>query len=270
MNFFWYPFDIVSCQLELESLESIDKISFEFTGKDFIKNVTDTLDNIGGSNLEGWTLTDNSKSSKIAENGGGKNVSVLIEKFVFKRVFSQEMLQTFVPSLLLSLVSSSSVFMHHELLPARMGVAATTFLSMISLFKNSGNRPQTAHLKMIDFWIIFCYFGAFFCLTEYAYILYLTKTKKNCILIQNTDNTELMKKAMKIENVSRIIISCYTLAFPISFSIACFAHRQFHTVWKSSKISHLNFWILAFSSKFCPMKTNLPSNTVWPPTLSFQ
>ena len=147
------------------------------------------------------------------------------------------MLQTFVPSLLLSLVSSSSVFMHHELLPARMGVAATTFLSMISLFKMSENRPQTAHLKMIDFWIIFCYFGAFFCLTEYAYILYLTKTKKTkniLIQVRPTDNvkeeedTELTKKAMKIENVSRLIISCYTIAFPVLFTIACFAHRQFY------------------------------------------
>ena len=69
MNFFWYPFDIVSCELELESLEPINKISFEFIGEDLVKNVTEYLDNIGGSNLEGWTLTENSKSSKIVEKG---------------------------------------------------------------------------------------------------------------------------------------------------------------------------------------------------------
>ena len=69
MNFFWYPFDIVSCELELESLEPINKISFEFIGEDLVKNVTEYLDNIGGSNLEGWTLTDNSKSSKMVEKG---------------------------------------------------------------------------------------------------------------------------------------------------------------------------------------------------------
>ena len=69
MDFFWYPFDIVSCELELESLEPINKIYFEFTGKELVKNVTESLDNIGGSNLEGWTLTDNSKSSKIVEKG---------------------------------------------------------------------------------------------------------------------------------------------------------------------------------------------------------
>ena len=163
MDFFWYPFDIVSCQLELESLEPINKITFGFVGKELVKNVTDLLDAIGGSNLEGWILTDNNKWSKNVQKGG-KNVSVLVENFEFRRVYSQELLQTIIPSLLLSLVSSSSVFMHHELLPARMGVAATTFLSMISLFKmSSSERPKTAHLKMIDFWMILCYFGAFFC-----------------------------------------------------------------------------------------------------------
>ena len=61
MDFFWYPFDIVSCQLELESLEPINKITFGFVGKELVKNVTDLLDAIGGSNLEGWILTDNIK-----------------------------------------------------------------------------------------------------------------------------------------------------------------------------------------------------------------
>ena len=37
-----------------------------------------------------------------------------------------------------------------------------------------------------------------------------------------------------------------------------------HSVWKSPKMSHLNFWILAFSTNFCPIKTDLSGNTVWP------
>ena len=34
-------------------------------------------------------------------------------------------------------------------------------------------------------------------------------------------------------------------------------------VWKSSKMSHLNFWILAFSINFCPIKSDRSGNTVW-------
>ena len=34
-------------------------------------------------------------------------------------------------------------------------------------------------------------------------------------------------------------------------------------VWKLLKMSHLNFWILAFSTNFCPIKIDLSGNTVW-------
>ena len=44
----------------------------------------------------------------------------------------------------------------------------------------------------------------------------------------------------------------------------------FHSVWKSPKMSHLNFSILAFSTNFCPIKTDLSGNSVWPQALGFQ
>ena len=43
-----------------------------------------------------------------------------------------------------------------------------------------------------------------------------------------------------------------------------------HIVWKSTKMAHLNFWILAFSTNLWPIKTDLSGNTVWPQALSFQ
>ena len=43
-----------------------------------------------------------------------------------------------------------------------------------------------------------------------------------------------------------------------------------HSVWKSPKMSHLSFWILAFSTNFWPIKTDLSGNPVWPQALDFQ
>ena len=34
-------------------------------------------------------------------------------------------------------------------------------------------------------------------------------------------------------------------------------------IWKSPKMSHLNFLILAFSTNFCPIEIDLSGNTVW-------
>ena len=43
-----------------------------------------------------------------------------------------------------------------------------------------------------------------------------------------------------------------------------------HSIWKSPKMSHLIFWILAFSTNFWPIKTDLSGNSVWPQALDFQ
>ena len=41
-------------------------------------------------------------------------------------------------------------------------------------------------------------------------------------------------------------------------------------IWKLLNLSHLNFWILAFFTNFCPMKTDLSGNTIWPQVSAFQ
>ena len=46
--------------------------------------------------------------------------------------------------------------------------------------------------------------------------------------------------------------------------------REGHSVWISPKISQLNFWILAFFTDFCPIKTDLSGNTVWPQASGLQ
>ena len=49
-----------------------------------------------------------------------------------------------------------------------------------------------------------------------------------------------------------------------------FCKQKLKNVWKLLKMSHLNFWILPFSTNFCPFKTDLSGNTVWPQALDFQ
>ena len=56
---------------------------------------------------------------------------------------------------------------------------------------------------------------------------------------------------------SRLVIKCLDFLPP------------WHIVWKSPKMSHLNFGILAFSTNFCPFKTDLSSNSVWPQASGF-
>ena len=56
---------------------------------------------------------------------------------------------------------------------------------------------------------------------------------------------------------------------PKSFKTVQNCHCS-NIVWKSLKMSHLNFWILAFSTNFCPIRTDLSGNTVWQQAWGFQ
>ena len=54
----------------------------------------------------------------------------------------------------------------------------------------------------------------------------------------------------------------------ISFNRSIFSH--FHSVLKSPKISHFNFWNLAFSNNFRPIKRDISGNAIWPQGSVFQ
>ena len=55
----------------------------------------------------------------------------------------------------------------------------------------------------------------------------------------------------------------------LSYIPSTLAGKLHQTAWKSLKMSHLNFSMLAFSTNFCSIKSDLSGNTVWPQTSVF-
>ena len=49
-----------------------------------------------------------------------------------------------------------------------------------------------------------------------------------------------------------------------------FCKQKLKNVWKLLKMSHLNFWILPFSTNFGPIKSDLSGNTIWPQFFCFK
>ena len=58
------------------------------------------------------------------------------------------------------------------------------------------------------------------------------------------------------------LTSMYSDVFKVHLSNRVFALQLVHIVWKSSKMYHLSFSILEFSTNFCPIKIDLFGNTV--------
>ena len=74
-----------------------------------------------------------------------------------KRKVLSEMLTTFLPSLLLLMITFATTFFKPFFFEAALTVNLTNMLVMTTIFISVMEKlPLTSHLKMIDYWLIFC------------------------------------------------------------------------------------------------------------------
>ena len=113
-----------------------------------------------------------------------------------------------------------------------------------------------------------------------AFFLILIRINEGRPICQKTE-PHCTRKRKKLQNKKGWrLLSCF---FSVLVSIVVDSYHSFlcivlknwkslilHIVWKLLKMSHSNFWILAFSTNFCPIKGELSGNTVWPQASDFQ
>ena len=75
---------------------------------------------------------------------------------VFKRRLTNEILTTYLPSILLILITYATTFFKPFFFEAALTVNLTTMLVMTTLFISVMEKlPSTAYVKMVDIWLIF-------------------------------------------------------------------------------------------------------------------
>ena len=84
----------------------------------------------------------------------GKEVKM---KIVFKRKITTELLTTFLPTILLLLITFTSILFHQDLFGDALAVNLTIMLVMTTIFTSKIEElPPTSDTKMIDLWLIYC------------------------------------------------------------------------------------------------------------------
>ena len=74
-----------------------------------------------------------------------------------KRKIMSEMMTTFLPSLLLMMISFATTFFKPVYFEAALTVNLTNMLVMTTIFMSVMERlPTTSYMKMIDLWLVFC------------------------------------------------------------------------------------------------------------------
>merc|ERR1719266_2558117 len=111
------------------------------------------------------------------------NYSRLLAEIQFTRSLGYYMIQVYIPSSLIVVMSWVSFWLNRGAAPARVGLGVTTVLTMTTLI-NSVNAalPKVSYMKSIDIYLFVCFFMVFGALIEYACVGY---TDKRIQLIRN-------------------------------------------------------------------------------------
>uniref|UniRef100_A0A8C2JY15 Uncharacterized protein n=1 Tax=Cyprinus carpio TaxID=7962 RepID=A0A8C2JY15_CYPCA len=159
-----YPMDKQTCTLQLESWGyNINDVMFYWArGNDSVSGL-DTL------KLAQFTVEDHytSVSEAVYETG---NYPKLIFHFELKRSILYFILETYVPSSLLVVLSWVSFWISQSSVPARICIGVTTVLTMTTLMMGARTSLPNANcfIKAIDVYLGICFSFIFGALIEYA------------------------------------------------------------------------------------------------------
>ncbi|XP_016420892.1 gamma-aminobutyric acid receptor subunit pi, partial [Sinocyclocheilus rhinocerous] len=171
-----YPMDKQTCTLQLESWGyNVNDVMFYWArGNDSVRGL-DTL------RLAQYTIEDHytSESEAVYETG---NYPKLIFHFELKRSILYFILETYVPSSLLVVLSWVSFWISQSSVPARICIGVTTVLTMTTLMMGARTSLPNANcfIKAIDVYLGICFSFIFGALIEYAVAHFCTLNHPDC------------------------------------------------------------------------------------------
>ncbi|CAG0880686.1 unnamed protein product [Darwinula stevensoni] len=100
----------------------------------------------------------------------GKNFSAIIVRFTIKRDPGHYILDYYLPSIFLIVVSWVNFWLDPSASPARVGLGTCTMLTFITLSRNIGDElPKLSYLRAVEIWFFVCISFIFLTLVEFAF-----------------------------------------------------------------------------------------------------
>ena len=117
-----------------------------------------------------------------------KNANVVYMALKLKRKIATELLTTYLPTILLLLITFTTIFFDKDLFGDAIAVNLTIMLVMTTIFTSKIEElPPTSDMKMIDIWLIFCLVVPFF---EVVLRTAIECTKCSCHICQRGDSVQ--------------------------------------------------------------------------------
>ncbi|XP_061901857.1 gamma-aminobutyric acid receptor subunit beta-2a isoform X2 [Entelurus aequoreus] len=163
-----YPLDEQNCTLEIESYGyTTDDIEFYWRGGEGAVSGVDRIE------LPQFSIVDYKLISKnvVFSTGSYPRLSL---SFKLKRNIGYFILQTYMPSILITILSWVSFWINYDASAARVALGITTVLTMTTINTHLRETlPKIPYVKAIDMYLMGCFVFVFLALLEYAFVNYI-------------------------------------------------------------------------------------------------
>ncbi|KAM8843312.1 glycine receptor subunit alpha-3 isoform 3-T3 [Synchiropus picturatus] len=116
-------------------------------------------------------------------------------RFHLERQMGYYLIQMYIPSLLIVILSWVSFWINMDAAPARVALGITTVLTMTT--QSSGSRtslPKVSYVKAIDIWMAVCLLFVFSALLEYAAVNFVSRQHKELLRFKRHQKNKSIHK----------------------------------------------------------------------------
>ncbi|KFV86724.1 hypothetical protein N308_09091 [Struthio camelus australis] len=203
-----YPLDEQNCTLEIESYGyTTDDIEFYWRGGD------NAVTGVTKIELPQFSIVDYKLITKnvVFSTGAYPRLSL---SFKLKRNIGYFILQTYMPSILITILSWVSFWINYDASAARVALGITTVLTMTTINTHLRETlPKIPYVKAIDMYLMGCFVFVFMALLEYALVNYIffgrgpQRQKKAAEKAASANNEKLRMDVNKMDPHENILLS---------------------------------------------------------------
>nr|XP_046152613.1 glycine receptor, alpha 4a isoform X1 [Oncorhynchus gorbuscha] len=186
-----FPMDIQTCTMQLESFGyTMNDLIFEWLAENPVQ-VADDL------TLPQFVLKDEQDLGYCTKHYNTGKFTCIEVKFHLERQMGYYLIQMYIPSLLIVILSWVSFWINMDAAPARVGLGITTVLTMTT--QSSGSRaslPKVSYVKAIDIWMAVCLLFVFAALLEYAAVNFVSRQHKEFIRLKKKQRRQRIEEEL--------------------------------------------------------------------------
>ncbi|TRZ00083.1 hypothetical protein DNTS_004637, partial [Danionella cerebrum] len=174
-----FPMDVQTCMMQLESFGyTMNDLVFEWLDQGPVQ-VAD------GLTLPQFLIREEKQLGYCTKHYNTGKFTCIEVRFMLERQMGYYLIQMYIPSLLIVILSWVSFWIHMEAAPARVALGITTVLTMTT--QSSGSRaslPKVSYVKAIDIWMAVCLLFVFAALLEYAGVNFVSRQQKEFLRLK--------------------------------------------------------------------------------------